>query len=175
MGQGLTSRAWYFHTPTFSYWLTVQLQTVSSLVRYIITCSPSFEPSATFYFIFKITTSIIIKKNNAKCQVWTECRSWSGFKLFAKVISRQQKSPLVRTEISITYEKLTMNSMCLKTVLGVKQQVPRVLECIWVYDMSQCMRFPTIWYVRPAKPQISLRIRAVWSEPLLVAWVFYDC
>ena len=40
---------------------------------------------------------------------------------------------------------------------------------------SQCMRFPTMWYVRPAKPQISLRIRPVWSEPLLVAWVFYDC
>ena len=34
--------------------------------------------------------------------------------------------------------------------------------------MSQCMRFPTIWYVRPAKPQIGLRMRAVWSEPLLV-------
>ena len=28
-------------------------------------------------------------------------------------------------------------------------------------DKSQCMRFPTIWYVRPAKPQISLRIRTV--------------
>ena len=27
--------------------------------------------------------------------------------------------------------------------------------------MSQCMRFPTIWYVRPAKTQTSLRIRAV--------------
>ena len=27
--------------------------------------------------------------------------------------------------------------------------------------MSQCMRFPTMWYVRSAKPQISLRIRAV--------------
>ena len=41
--------------------------------------------------------------------------------------------------------------------------------------MSQCMRFSTMWYVRPAKPPISLRICAVWSEPLLVAWVFYDC
>ena len=41
--------------------------------------------------------------------------------------------------------------------------------------MSQCMRFPTMWYVRPAKPQISLHICAVWSEPLLLAWVFYDC
>ena len=29
-------------------------------------------------------------------------------------------------------------------------------------------------YVLQAKPQISLRICAVWSEPLLVAWVFYD-
>ena len=37
------------------------------------------------------------------------------------------------------------------------------------------MRFPTMWYVRQAKPQISLRIRAVSSEPLLVAWVYYDC
>ena len=35
--------------------------------------------------------------------------------------------------------------------------------------MSQCMRFTTMWCVRPAKPQMSLRIRAVWSEPLLVA------
>ena len=33
------------------------------------------------------------------------------------------------------------------------------------------MRFPTIWYVPPAKPQISLRIHAVWSEPLLFAAV----
>ena len=43
------------------------------------------------------------------------------------------------------------------------------------YDMSQCMRFPTMWYVRPTKHQISLRIRTVWSEPLLVAWIFYHC
>ena len=42
-------------------------------------------------------------------------------------------------------------------------------------NMSQCMRFPTMWYVRPGKPQISLHNPAVWSEPLLVAWVFYDC
>ena len=28
-------------------------------------------------------------------------------------------------------------------------------------DFSQCMRFPTMWYVRPAKPQISMRIWAV--------------
>ena len=37
------------------------------------------------------------------------------------------------------------------------------------------MRFPTMWYVRLAKTQTSLRIRAVWSEPLLVVCIFYDC
>ena len=44
-----------------------------------------------------------------------------------------------------------------------------------VHFFNQCMRFPTMWYVRPAKAQISLRIRAVWSEPLLVALIFYEC
>ena len=28
-------------------------------------------------------------------------------------------------------------------------------------QLSRDMRFPTMWYVRPAKPQTSLRIRAV--------------
>ena len=37
------------------------------------------------------------------------------------------------------------------------------------------MRFPTMLYVRPAKAQISLYLQAVWSEPLQVAWIFYDC
>ena len=41
--------------------------------------------------------------------------------------------------------------------------------------MCRDMRFPTMWYAQPAKPQISLRIRADWSEPLLVAWMFYYC
>ena len=42
---------------------------------------------------------------------------------------------------------------------------------IWAatWDLQQC------WYVRPAKPQISLCIHAVWSEPLLVALIFYEC
>ena len=36
------------------------------------------------------------------------------------------------------------------------------------------MRFPTMWYVWPAKAQTSLRICAVWSKPLLVTWMFYE-
>ena len=35
-------------------------------------------------------------------------------------------------------------------------------------ELSRDIGFPTMWHVRPAKPQISLRIRAVLSEPLLV-------
>ena len=46
---------------------------------------------------------------------------------------------------------------------------------LWVRYLSRDMRFPTMWFVWPAKPQISLRLRAVWSEPLLVAWIFYEC
>ena len=37
------------------------------------------------------------------------------------------------------------------------------------FDMSRDMRNPTMCYVRPAKAQTSLRIRAVGSVPLLVA------
>ena len=44
----------------------------------------------------------------------------------------------------------------------------------WSKEQNWAVIFPTMWYVGPAKPQISLRIRAVWSEPLLVTWIFYD-
>ena len=46
---------------------------------------------------------------------------------------------------------------------------------ILVTKMNPDMRYPTMWYVRPTKPQISLHVPAVWSETLLVAWIFYDC
>ena len=42
-------------------------------------------------------------------------------------------------------------------------------------NLNRGMEFQTMWYVRPAKPQISLRICAVWSEPLLVALIYYEC
>ena len=41
-------------------------------------------------------------------------------------------------------------------------------EVKYMHNVSRNMRFLTIWYVRPAKPQISLRIRAGRTEPLLV-------
>ena len=42
-------------------------------------------------------------------------------------------------------------------------------------QLSSNMRFPIMSDVRPAKPQTSMLICAVWSEPLLVARIFYDC
>ena len=57
-----------------------------------------------------------------------------------------------------------------------------VTQIHWVTSMlterlfvqsSRDMWFPTMWYGRPAKAQISLQLRAVWSEPLPVAWIFY--
>ena len=42
-------------------------------------------------------------------------------------------------------------------------------------QMSRDTRLAAMWYVRPAKAQTSLRIRAVWSELLLVVWIFYTC
>ena len=47
-----------------------------------------------------------------------------------------------------------------------------LFTCIY---MSRNMWFPTMWYVRLAKVQTSLHICADWSEPLLVAWIFYKC
>ena len=41
--------------------------------------------------------------------------------------------------------------------------------------MSRNMICPTMWYVWRAMAQTSLGIRTVWSEPLLVTWIFYKC
>ena len=42
-------------------------------------------------------------------------------------------------------------------------------------QVTDCATRPTMWYVRPAKAQTNLGLRVVWSEPLLVVWLFYDC
>ena len=52
-------------------------------------------------------------------------------------------------------------------------QFDQSMMCAKIY-MSRDMRFPTMWYVWWAEPQISLCICAAWSEPLLVVWIFYQ-
>ena len=79
-------------------------------------------------------------------------RSWSRSNLFAKVMRRWHSA--------------------VGNAWVAKSDSPWPGPPNW---LGRNMRFPTMWYVRQAKVQISLRIRAVWSEPLLVAWIFYDC
>ena len=58
---------------------------------------------------------------------------------------------LLRTAQSLLTGRTIMNELLLLCQI-VK---------INTFYLSRDMRFPTMWYVRPATPQISLRIRAV--------------
>ena len=65
-------------------------------------------------------------------------------------------------------EKTQGNIICKRAKRSaLSQQAPTRLQdtnmAVWQRQthMSRDTRFPTMWYVRPAKPQISLRIRAV--------------
>ena len=53
---------------------------------------------------------------------------------------------------------------------------PKLFIPFWgLQQMSHLMTKPTKWHMRPAKTEISLGIRPVWSEPLLCAqWVAKD-
>ena len=59
--------------------------------------------------------------------------------------------------------------MSLKTPLQLDDPVNQYELITVKQNMSRDMGFQTMWYVRPAKAQISLRIRAVCSEPLQAA------
>ena len=49
-----------------------------------------------------------------------------------------------------------------KDIENLNEEMTREkLEMEKVYYMSHGVRFPTVWYVRPAKPQISLHICTV--------------
>ena len=54
-------------------------------------------------------------------------------------------------------------------------RIPKQRNSFWrrygsLLHLSHLMTKPTKWHVRPAKTQISLGIRPVWSESLLSAW-----
>ena len=76
-----------------------------------------------------------------------------------------------RTLLSIQIPRVsTFNVGCAYYCLlkCIWKKTPSATVCCWIY-MSRDMRFPTMWYWRQEKAQTSLRIRADWSEPLLVA------
>ena len=63
---------------------------------------------------------------------------------------------------------------CLRKYSKFSLSVAAIHRFLYIHpiqkQMSQCMRFPTMWYVRPAKPQISLRIRAVAQSDQSLRW-----
>ena len=83
-----------------------------------------------------------------------------------------QKIPLSQTaEQPMHYEEEPQNNKTQDIMKTIKAN--QLVFCL-IFFVQNCyisrdMGIPTMWYVRPAKPQTSLRIRAVWSEPLLVA------
>ena len=74
------------------------------------------------------------------------------------------------------YSLLIVNNKSRDQTVTLTVQTVRNLFCTFIVSlqqMSRNMRFPTMWYVRVAKAQISLHICAFWSEPLLVAWIIW--
>ena len=62
-----------------------------------------------------------------------------------------------------------------KAVLESLHITARTIHCTCMWQISRLMAKPTKWSLRPAKTQISLGIRPVWSESLLCAqWVAED-
>ena len=84
--------------------------------------------------------------------------------------------PILYFKESNMYENLYNVTFFLDFLSLQTVQTQKNFICLFIVwqNLSRDMRFPTTWYVRPAKAQTSLRIRAVWSEPLLVAWIFYE-
>ena len=133
-------------------------------------------------YVIVLTVSCSVKRKHGKASVNTDTQL------------RKQDSPFARATrvwLAVNYEWILCSKRARACELGIcqsnlchswgyqrfqksKDSLKACFENVNIH-MSRGMRFPTMWFVRPAKPQISLRIRAVWSEPLLVAWIFYDC
>ena len=83
--------------------------------------------------------------------------------LFLKVLQQHLEMDL-DVDIVLNSKKnlyMYMCRHCENEILYSKRSYTSNLNSEHLFDLSQCMRFPTIRYVRPAKPQISLRIHAV--------------
>ena len=117
-------------------------------------------------------------------------KNWidSNGHIFCEIVIFQQQKTMIK--ISWTIETLYNCFLFMEILmwsLGISRIIGKVVSLIcfskfilyklWILGKQmRCeTRFPTTRYEQPAKPQISLRICAVWSEPLLVACIYYDC
>ena len=87
--------------------------------------------------------------------------------LLFRTLGGNWATTLTLSYLTVTWGQHFPSDQCFKSVYGFLMT--------YLYK-SRDMRFPTMWYMymRPAKPEISMRLRAVWSKPLLVAWIFYE-
>ena len=67
----------------------------------------------------------------------------------------------ILTEGSIEYIDWWTAEFVYKNQNVAENERVKFNDLITIADMSRDIRFPTMWYVRPAKAQTSLRIRAV--------------
>ena len=83
--------------------------------------------------------------------------------------------------LRITYHRKSSSKYRIRQIIMASLTVfSKTIDCTYhlnskVVNIELRHEIPTMWYVRPAKPQISLHIWAVWSEPLLVTSIFFDC
>ena len=114
---------------------------------------------------------------------------WIAYWLFYQIVKRILTSFNCFSEYIFNYSHdLYYRTILLVILISDKGSLPASLyyplllsnglELMPVVWLILSLIDPYIWasaWDFPAKPQISLRIRAVWSEPLLVAWLLYDC
>ena len=107
------------------------------------------------------TVSCSVKRKQRKARVNTETRIIIGCgsmsitnELYVRSVNGEASLAAVN-QICVIHEAI---NVCKK-----KKSKDSLKACFenGNIHMSRGMRFPTMWYVRPAKPQISLRIRAV--------------
>ena len=109
----------------------------------------------------KISNTCLIQKRyrqTEQTQIRLPLAVWSGSSLFAILTCILWISVL---QTNILFENRTKSVRNIRTFTAMQKK-------------SCNMRFPTMWYVQPAKAQTSLHICAVLSEHLLVTWIFYN-
>ena len=115
-----------------------------------------YRPSVIYLYRYFTYIDILFHKSNRQ---WAWC---SGYRVS---LSRWR----------LRFDSLLGNSLnfafCNVTrVHSVAPLILLLLHCVHKKHLSRLMTKPTQWHVRPAKTQISLGIRPIWSESSLSAW-----
>ena len=104
-----------------------------------------------FFFFFNFFKQIFQEYHQSVKQFGsrsglTFCRAWSGSKLFAKVISRWQKSPLAGKELTFYFDSLQVK--CLVEFLSLKKvpittaaDIFKYFLCIFLFAFNVCFLF----------------------------------